>query len=706
MSRSRTQIWIFLSFVLLVSGRALAQVGGGILGTKHNLSVSGPGPVKAGSETEVCVFCHTPHNANPVSPPLWNREFSSANYVPYDSPSLQAAVGQPNGYSKLCLSCHDGTIAIGAVRNIRGQSATVQMSGTGPGGVMPSGTTLLGTNLLNDHPVSMIFDQTVKAADGELADPTTLNGRIRLYPGTNPSVHDSVQCTTCHDPHSIEFAKFLRKNPKGQADNLCLTCHQKPGWLGSTHESDTFFWPKNQTTEQVRDHSCFACHTPHTTQGAERLLRNAAISGQSAIEETCYLCHKASTAGGIAPNIENEFKNKTWKHPVATYAGHKPMFITTPPAGLPERVLLSPGVAAPDPRFTDTKHVECPDCHNPHRVKKTNRTEGMRGIDLSGNIVENVINDPAPADGVASTRQYPICLRCHGDTYSTVIGTATLPSGAAPSNKRTEFQTSNSAFHPVGGPGRNTSANLNAQLSAGTIGLSTNAVIKCTDCHNSNAYENTLGRVPSYGTGPDSPVGPHGSTYGSIRRANYSNALPGPSVWSSSNFNLCFRCHDAGKLVTSSSFGGGAQTNFDDERRDSSCDGQRKGNLHYIHLIDRIDKARAICKSCHYNVHSNQEQTNTQYRINGVLSCNVSSGVPCAPPSGTPTRLVNFHPNIRPIGGRSRPEWWFDTTTKKRQCFLECHSSSGGVGGGAIMAGESGSGGKKAFYCPPSGDLP
>ncbi|MBI4488662.1 MAG: hypothetical protein HY694_06215, partial [Deltaproteobacteria bacterium] len=478
-----------------------------------------------------------------------------------------------------------------------------------------------------------------------------------------------------------------RKSPMGQSDNLCLTCHIKPGWAGSTHESGTIFWPKNQTTTQVKDHSCFGCHTPHTVEGAERLLRNAAIGGASAIEETCYLCHKSSAAGGIAPDIQFEF-NKTWKHPVASYAGHKPVFIPVPPTGLPEGVLLKPGQAAPDPRFTDSKHVECVDCHNPHKVKQSNRTEGMRGIDLNGNIVDNVINDPAPLDGSPSTTQYPVCLRCHGDTFNTVIGVGTLPSGAQPSNKRIEFQTSNSSFHPVGGPGRNASSNLNAQLTPN--GLNTSSVIKCTDCHNSNAYEGTTGRAPSYGTGSSTPVGPHGSTYGSIRRARYENTLPGPASWNSANFNLCFRCHDVTAL-TARRTGEGARTNFYD-------DINGKDNLHWVHLIDRIDKSRPLCKSCHYNIHSNQEAPNTQYNIDGFVTN--------TPPAGTPTRLVNFHPNIRPISGRPRPEWRFDTATKRRQCFLQCHQTDGSPGG-VIMGGAAGeAGGKKAEYRPASGDLP
>jgi predicted CXXCH cytochrome family protein len=654
----------------------------GIMGTKHNLSSSGPGPIRALTETQVCLFCHTPHNANPLGVPLWNREFSVANYTPYDSPSIQATIGTPTGYSKLCLSCHDGTIAIGAVRNLGGRPATV----TGLESPLQAGSTLIGTVLTNDHPVSFVFDQSLRIQDGELADPDTLTGPVRLKPGTNPLVANNVQCPSCHDPHEARLGKFLRKSPMGQSDNLCLTCHVKPGWVGSTHESDTFFYPKNQATTQVRDYSCFACHTPHTVLGAERLLRNAAIGGVSAIEEACYICHQPGASGGIVMDIKTEF-GKIWRHPITLDPGtHRPIFLSSSP--LPENIQLSPGSPSPDGRFIDTKHVECVDCHNPHKVKKTNRTEGMRGIALDGTIVANVINDPNPADGQPSQVQYPICLRCHGDTFSTVVGVATLPSGATPSNKRTEFQTANSAFHPVGGPGRNASSNLNAQLTPHA--LNTNSVIKCTDCHNSNSYEGTSGRVPSTGTTVSTPVGPHGSTYPSIRRARYENTLPGPSVWDPSNFNLCFRCHNVTAL-TARRTGEGARTNFYD-------DINGKDNLHWLHLIDRVDKARPLCKSCHYNVHSNVEAPNTQYRINGVVTT--------TPPAGTPTRLINFHPNILPISGRPKPEWWFDTVTKQRQCFLQCHRPDGSTGG-VVMGGAAGeAGGKVAEYRPNSGDLP
>ena len=61
-----------------------------------------------------CNTCHTPHGAAPVRP-LWNRYTPIDAYRIYTSRSLDAEPGQPTGASKMCLSCHDGTIALGAV---------------------------------------------------------------------------------------------------------------------------------------------------------------------------------------------------------------------------------------------------------------------------------------------------------------------------------------------------------------------------------------------------------------------------------------------------------------------------------------------------------------------------------------------------------------------------------------------------------------
>src|SRR5204863_10180904 len=70
-----------LRFLLLLA--PLAARPDTILASKHDLSASGPGTIKATAESEVCLFCHTPHRA--VELPLWNHTLSSANYTPYSS---------------------------------------------------------------------------------------------------------------------------------------------------------------------------------------------------------------------------------------------------------------------------------------------------------------------------------------------------------------------------------------------------------------------------------------------------------------------------------------------------------------------------------------------------------------------------------------------------------------------------------------------
>ncbi|NIQ98101.1 MAG: hypothetical protein GWN87_31070, partial [Desulfuromonadales bacterium] len=95
----------FVVFVLLLCPFGVRA---GIETSKHNLSVSGPGSIKASVEERICLFCHIPHNASP-SAPLWNRKTPASSYTPYNSTTAKASAGQPNGASLLCLSCHDGT---------------------------------------------------------------------------------------------------------------------------------------------------------------------------------------------------------------------------------------------------------------------------------------------------------------------------------------------------------------------------------------------------------------------------------------------------------------------------------------------------------------------------------------------------------------------------------------------------------------------
>ncbi len=91
------------------------------------------------------------------------------------------------------------------------------MTGTGAGGVMPAGTSNIGADLTDDHPVNFRYDAALFAADNSLHDPSGLTG-VRLFNGF-------IQCASCHDPHESTNSTFLRVDNTGSA--LCLKCHNK-----------------------------------------------------------------------------------------------------------------------------------------------------------------------------------------------------------------------------------------------------------------------------------------------------------------------------------------------------------------------------------------------------------------------------------------------------------------------------------------------
>ncbi|MBL8881220.1 MAG: cytochrome c3 family protein, partial [Phycisphaerales bacterium] len=225
---TRERAWGALCVAILIAWSGTSAVADSIVNSRHNLSASGPGPVRASTETEVCIFCHTPHGASGEAP-LWNRTSSGANYTTYLSSTTKAAIGQPTGSSRLCLSCHDGTIALGMV-----QSRTEPIPMSGGITTMPNGHPAhLGTDLSDDHPISFAYSSSLAAANGQLRDPSALSGRVRLENG-------QLQCTTCHDPHDDANGSFLVM--PNTASALCLECHAPNQWAGSSHATSSRTW--------------------------------------------------------------------------------------------------------------------------------------------------------------------------------------------------------------------------------------------------------------------------------------------------------------------------------------------------------------------------------------------------------------------------------------------------------------------------------
>lgn len=192
----------FLFTVLFVAAIATVGLGQSITGSDHDFKS------QTWSGGEICKACHTPHNAKAVTGAvLWNHRVSVATYTTYTSSTLNATMGQPSGTSKLCLSCHDGTVALqdfGSVTN---------------GTTFITGTANVGTDFTNDHPVSFTYNAALVTADGGLKASTDVNVAKLLFNG-------QVECASCHDVHnSSGISKLLRVSNAGSA--LCLTCHNK-----------------------------------------------------------------------------------------------------------------------------------------------------------------------------------------------------------------------------------------------------------------------------------------------------------------------------------------------------------------------------------------------------------------------------------------------------------------------------------------------
>lgn len=466
------------------------QVFPDLAATKHNLSVSGPGTVKATSESQTCVFCHAPHNSSPAAP-LWNRRTPASSYTPYSSSTALANAGQPTGASLTCLSCHDGTIALG---DLLSRSGIVAMAGSVT--TMPAGNGNLGTDLSDDHPVSIAYTSSLSAAhNGELADPATLTGRVRL------DASGMLQCTSCHDPHDNTNGKFL--TVPNTASALCQTCHLKNGWNASDHKlsgatwngAGTNPWPHTSATT-VAANACENCHRPHSAGGKKGLLNNLAE------EDNCYSCHNANVA---AKNVQAEFV-KPSIHPVAITTGvHDPA----------------------EPAVVAARHVECADCHNPHAASSSagllpGSLAGVRGISIAGTEVKPVV------------AEYQICFRCHAD--STGKPAPHTLRQIVQNNTRLEFDTGNPSFHPVAGPGRNT--NVPTLLAPWT----TASTVKCGDCHNNNTGP---------GAGGTGPNGPHGSTWPTLLERQY--VTLDRTTESAATYALCYKCHDRNKIINSGS---------------------------------------------------------------------------------------------------------------------------------------------------------
>ncbi len=240
--------FLLVTVMLLLPAIASAAPGTGLLGTAHDFS---SGPTGIG----LCTFCHTPHKALSTLL-LWNHTLSTNTFTWAPVTETSGGTTFPTfkgdtytGVSAKCLSCHDGSVAIGDVVLFReawtgnGTGKVLDPSKHGSGDIFNVG---FGGNMTGNHPVAMPypFNNAKSTYNGVTTgarvaltewqkDPTTFD--IRLFNGKDvaaPATGDAgMECSSCHDPHNGATVKddlFVRGFLGGtDTTYICLKCHIK-----------------------------------------------------------------------------------------------------------------------------------------------------------------------------------------------------------------------------------------------------------------------------------------------------------------------------------------------------------------------------------------------------------------------------------------------------------------------------------------------
>lgn len=261
---------VLRKFQILASSFLLAVAAGGIamgvplsepttspLVNKHNFSKNSKATIKSSDETQICIFCHTPHGASAQST-LWNRPDPDPGVHPvtgttaYDLNAsgtliIKTPAGNdskytntdtdvyPNGATRLCMSCHDGLTAVGTILN------GVINNGDGDAILTAKASVV---NLSTSHPVSFVYkspgDTVLLAINAPAAKNNTF--QYPVLPTVPLDGLGRMQCTTCHDPHEDTqgtdpaqppfWRHVVAGDPTASYDMVCATCHIGSSYIG------------------------------------------------------------------------------------------------------------------------------------------------------------------------------------------------------------------------------------------------------------------------------------------------------------------------------------------------------------------------------------------------------------------------------------------------------------------------------------------
>jgi predicted CXXCH cytochrome family protein len=611
---------LFAGLALLLAPAALpAQFSGDVIGV-HNLGRGSKSPI-TGARPDFCAYCHAPHSG--LKTGLWNQKLTTKNYTVYGSDTEKNRGKQPTlgSDSNECLSCHDGTVAVGA---------TVAYGQVSTRGSMNSAD-VFASNMQSTHPYSLIvplkdnIDLAASlAAHGKTADPT---GAVKLIGG-------NVECTSCHNPHvqakDLISQNFLVKDSSN--GQLCLACHDPTRQMGvqvnpladwsiSAHALSTGkIAPQallgSYTT--VAADACDSCHTPHNAGSTARLLR-----GQN--EQDCIACHNGSNVSPMNPyaDVFSEYAAPKVGHPFPTSSNPHDEAESTLP--------------------NNNRHATCVDCHSAHGSEVVGVFPPAPLIRISQKNVSGI----SASDGTTvlnpAINQFENCLRCHGASSGKQVRSiygyfpVRAVSAGDALNQIPQFATTAASSHPVTHsrssalPQPSLRSNM-LNLDGVTNGRAMGTQILCTDCHNSDDNREFGGKGAN---------GPHGSRFAHIleRRYEFSrtstpgqlvfNLFPNPDLSVVGPYGLCGKCHDlANQVVKNTSW-----------------------NQHSAHI-----NAGFTCSTCH--------TAHGMGAASGVISGE---------------RLINFDLNVVASNGGLPISYNRTTNTCVLVCHQTAHNSNGTV---------------------------
>jgi predicted CXXCH cytochrome family protein len=597
--------------LLLTATFTMAQGPSDVLGV-HNMAQS---PVK-GARPDACAYCHAPHSG--LNTGLWNQKLTTANYAMYTSSieSNKSAKPTLGSDSNQCLSCHDGTVAVGN---------TVVYGQVTKSGQM-NAADVFGSNMQSSHPFSLVLplkdnpDLAASLVSSSKTGDTT--GAVKLIKG-------NVECTSCHNPHvqakdPVSQNFLVKDSSSGQ---MCLACHDPTrvvtgkvnplaDWATSAHAlSSAKISPQallgSYTT--VTGAACIACHAPHNARGLQNL--------RGPNEGDCITCHNGGS--NISPsvaqvNVFSEYASPKVGHPFPS---------TSNPHDAGEATLLN-----------NNRHATCVDCHNAHGSESVGIFPAAPLIRLSQKDVAGINASDGVSKLTPAVNQYENCLRCHGTSTNkgaqagqqSIYGYApsrAVP-GADPLNQIPQFAMTATSSHPVMHARTSTLPQPSLLLNMLNLdgikqGRAMGTQILCTDCHNSDDNREFGG------TGPN---GPHGSKWTHILERRYefskaatpgglvSNLFPTPDLSVVGPYGLCAKCHDLqNQIMKNTSF-----------------------KQHSNHITDGF-----TCSTCH-----------------------TAHGMPAVNGNISGERLVNFDVNVVGMNGNLPISY----NRSANSCVLVCHS--------------------------------